>query len=514
MAFVLLILAALMLGAQPLQKFRTFFPADSAAAPAALRTGSSKSTTASDGAIWTIAERGVVRTDPKAPPEDRVQYINGQRYLPEDEVAAIAPDESHGVWVRTKTGRISHIELKPLTLAQKADYFEQRVHARHDRWGQVASSELKEPGNLATNQLRSSDNDGLWTAMYAASQVFRYAVTKSPEALANARKTIGAVLFLEEVTGRPGFPARSWITKDEPRPRDGQWHWTPDNQIQWKGDTSSDEIVGHFFIYGIAYDLLDDAALKARIAAATRRIMDHILSNGYYLIDVTGKPTTWGRWSPEYFASKTGIPDSPLNALELLSFLKTTEHITGDPKYGVEYRKVALEMKYADRSTRQLELREEINYSDEELLMLPAYLLFKYERDPQLLAYYRKAIDGWWENIQREKNPLWTYIYRTAIPDSKVDMAGALWTLYRIPMDLVNWTVSNSWRKDIQWDPKIDRFKKKQALTLLPADERPVMKWNGNPFIVDGGGAGRSEDDGGFFLLAYWLGRYHGFLKD
>jgi hypothetical protein len=149
-----------------------------------------------------------------------------------------------------------------MTLAQKADYFEQRVHARHDRWGQVSNSELKEPGNLATNQLRSSDNDGLWTAMYAASQVFRYAVTKSPEALANARKTIGAVLFLEEVTGRPGFPARSWITKDEPRPRDGQWHWTPDNQIQWKGDTSSDEIVGHFFIYGIAYDLLDDAAAQ------------------------------------------------------------------------------------------------------------------------------------------------------------------------------------------------------------------------------------------------------------
>jgi hypothetical protein len=96
----------------------------------------------------------VIRTDPQAPPEDRVQYLNGQRYLPEDEVSAIAPDESHGVWVRTKSGRISHIELKPMTLAQKADYFEQRVHARHDRWGQVSNSELKEPGNLATNQLR------------------------------------------------------------------------------------------------------------------------------------------------------------------------------------------------------------------------------------------------------------------------------------------------------------------------------------------------------------------------
>jgi ligand-binding sensor domain-containing protein len=110
--FVLLILAALTLAAQPLQKFRTFFPADSAAAPAALRTASSKSATATDGAVWTVAERGVIRTDPKAPPEDRVQYFNGLRYLPDDDVSAIVTDASRGVWVRTKTG-ISHIELKP-----------------------------------------------------------------------------------------------------------------------------------------------------------------------------------------------------------------------------------------------------------------------------------------------------------------------------------------------------------------------------------------------------------------
>jgi hypothetical protein len=35
------------------------------------------------------------------------------------------------------------------------------------------------------------------------------------------------------------------------------------------------------------------------------------------------------------------------------------------------------------------------------------------------------------------------------------------------------------------------------------------MKWNGNPFVVDGGGGGRGEDDGGAFLLPYWMGRFH-----
>ena len=49
----------------------------------------------------------------------------------------------------------------------------------------------------------------------------------------------------------------------------------------------------------------------------------------------------------------------------------------------------------------------------------------------------------------------------------------------RIPLDLVSWTVSNSHRRDIQWEPGLDRFGKRQAATVLPPDERPVIKWNG-----------------------------------
>jgi len=42
--------------------------------------------------------------------------------------------------------------------------------------------------------------------------------------------------------------------------------------------TSSDEIVGHFFIFSIAFDLLPDAELKRHIAETAKRIMDHILA--------------------------------------------------------------------------------------------------------------------------------------------------------------------------------------------------------------------------------------------
>jgi hypothetical protein len=517
-ALPLLTLAALCLWAEPVrltpqpQKFRTFYSLADPRVPAALQQSGPARAVSSDGAVWTGSAHGATRIDPKAPPRDRTQYFAGKRYLPDDDVQQLAADQAAGMWVRTKTG-VSHIELRTMTLAAKAALFEDRVHARHDRHGLVSPSNLRVPGDLSTNQMRDDDNDGLWTSMYAAAECFRYAVTHSPEALANATKSAEAALFLEEVAGKRGFPARSYIRKGEPMPGDGEWHWTPDGQYYWKGGTSSDEIVGHFFLYGVATDLLPDAALKKRIALTAARIMDHILDHGYYLIDVTGKPTTWGRWSRTYFHQNPG--DSALNAMELLSFLKTAAHITGNPRYAREYRKAANDLEYARLANRYKEMREEINYSDEELAMLSFYNLFRYETGRDLLnRYYRPALNGWWENIVREENPLWTFIYAMAQPHAPADIQAAARTLYRMPIDTIEWTVRNSNREGLIMDPAADRFERRQARNLLPPDERPVMKWNSNPFDIDGGSDGRGEDDGAAFLLPYWMGRYHGFLLD
>lgn len=500
------------------QKFRTFYSLDDPHVPPALKRPAlqppvgdlAAMAVASDHAYWYGTPHGLVRVDPMAGIRDRHQYFAGARYLPDDDVLQLVPDFRAGMWVRTRTG-VSHIELRPMTLAAKAAIFEERVRERHDRHGLVAPSNLAVAGDLTTSRTRDDDNDGLWTSLYAAAECFRYAVTKSPEALARARRSTEAVLFLSEVTGISGFPARSYVQKGEPMPQDGQWHWTPDGQYYWKGDTSSDEIVGHLFLYSVATDLLPDVTLKKRIAAATARIVDHILDHGYYLIDVTGKPTTWGRWSPDYF--RENPPDSPLNSLELLSFLKAAKHITGDRKYDLEYRKAALEMGYAQLTTRYRELREEINYSDEELAMLAFYCLFRYEKDDGLLnRYYRPALAAWWENIVREDNPLWTFIYATGHPATRIDFGPAAHTLYRMPVDTIDWTVKNSDRIDVEKERELDRAGRPQAKSLLPRDELPVAKWNANPFDVDGGSGGRAEDDGAAFLLPYWLGRFHGFL--
>ena len=63
------------------------------------------------------------------------------------------------------------------------------------------------------------------------------------------------------------------------------------------------------------------------------------------------------------------------------------------------------------------------------------------------------------------------------------------------------------------YNTSITRSCEDSLLNVLPADERNWEKWFGNPYYPDGGGDGKSEDDGVSWLLAYWIGRYHDFIN-
>ena len=52
------------------------------------------------------------------------------------------------------------------------------------------------------------------------------------------------------------------------------------------------------------------------------------------------------------------------------------------------------------------------------------------------------------------------------------------------------------------------------ATMPFPPDERSGVRWNQNPYQMDGGNGGRSEADAAGYLLPYWMGRYHGFIDE
>ena len=350
--------------------------------------------------------------------------------------------------------------------------------------------------------------------MYLAAECFRYKVTGATEARDFARQAVQALMRLESITGIPGFPARSFIEAGkEEKPKDGEWHDTHDGKWKWKGDTSSDEIVGHYFGYAIYYDLVADEAERARIRAVVERITSHIVDNGFHLLDVDRKPTRWGWWAPEEIwadADETG-----LRALHLLSHLRVAVHITGNRKYEAACEKLAKAHRYALLTRNQkINVPGHVNHSDDELAFLSFYPLLLYEEDAQLRKIYAWSLERSWRVERPERNPLWNFIYAVGSGSRDFDLEQSVKTLQEIPMDLISWTVTNSHRLDVVPDRNTDRFQRKQSLLVLPPDERPVMKWNGNPFAIDGGDGGRSEDDGASFLLPYWLGRYYKFIAE
>jgi hypothetical protein len=444
------------------------------------------------------------------------EYFAGQRWLPDDHVTGIGVD-GQTTWIETPAG-FARIDYKAMTLAEKSRTFVERIQARHNRWGLTADSSLRVNGDVATNLMVPSDNDGLWTAMYVAAESFRYAVTGESDAREHARRGMQAIMRLEAISGIPGFPARSFIKAgEEKQPGDGEWHDTPDKAWRWKGDTSSDEIVGHYFVYPIYHDLAADESEKGALRAAIERITNHILDNNYQLIDVDGRRTRWGWWGPD--AVWDDPDETGLRALHILSHLRVALHLTRDPRQRAKFQRAYDDLvnthKYHLLTRNQkIMVPGHINHSDDELAFLSYYPLLRYETDAKLREVYRDSLERSWQVERPERNPLWNFIYAAGSDAREFDRGESLRTLREIPMDTIKWTVTNSHRLDVPIDPMNDRFKRRQALIVLPYDELPMSKWNGNPYAMDGGNGGRSEDDGAYFLLPYWMGRYHKFIDD
>ena len=462
--------------------------------------------------IWIGSRQGVVRLHRDLQTRE---YFSGKRWLPDDHVTGIG-FEGEATWIETRGG-YARIAYVPMTLVEKSRTFVARVQARHVRWGLTSDSRLQVPGDVSSNQTVSSDNDGLWTAMYVAAEAFRYKVTGEPEARANARQGMSALMRLESITGIPGFPARSFIKiGTDVQPTDGEWHDTPDRQWRWKGDTSSDEIVGHYFAYPIYYDLVADESEKPALRGAIERITSHILDHNYQLVGPRGR-TRWGWWGPDVIWED---PDETgLRALHILSHLRVALHMTANDTLRTRFRTAYQELIDKHRyhwltRNQKIMVPGVINHSDDELAFLSYYPLLRYETDPALIAVYRQSLERSWQIERPERNPLWNVIYAAGSGASEFDRDAALRTLREIPMDMIEWSVKNSHRRDVPIDPLRDRFKRAQALIVLPYDELPMSKWNGNPYLLDGGREGRSEDDGGYFLLPYWMGRFHKVLPE
>jgi hypothetical protein len=228
-----------------------------------------------DGEVWFATHLGVIRFDGK-----EWQYRQGPRWLPHDDVAQVAVDGRGSAWFATVAG-VGCIERRPMTLAAKAEFYEQEIerYIKRTPYGYVAEAPLRKIADKSTADSQDSDNDGLWTSMYGAGECFAYGATKDPKAKERAKKAFEALRFLQKVTqGCAHAPPKGYIARtirpvDWPDPNVGRlegdrraqqhdklwkiyeprWPKSADGKWYWKSDTSSDELDGHYFFYPLGY---------------------------------------------------------------------------------------------------------------------------------------------------------------------------------------------------------------------------------------------------------------------
>ena len=148
---------------------------------------------------------------------------------------------------------------------------------------------------------------------------------------------------------------------------------------------------------------------------------------------------------------------------------------------------------------------------DAELLALAYPCLLMHEHDPTLRRLYRESLDHWYAAVRADCSPFFDFIYGGCTgPAPQLDISLA--SLRDASLDLVRWTVDNSQREDIQI-VRVPELEQLQTNRLLPPSERGVIRWDENPWRAVQGDGGRTESDGVWWLLPYWMGRYYGYIQ-
>ena len=493
-------------------------------------------------------------------------FRQGRRWLLDNHVRDIAVDSEGNAWIATSAG-VSCIAYRPMTLAEKAAFFEEEIEKYHrrTRFGYVNPAELSVPGDKSTAVPVYTDNDGQRIGIYLAAVSLAYASTGDPKYQQQAERAFRALAFLTTVTqggthpAPKGFFARVIMPTSGPDPnpdydlsydlrrrqRDGLWkiiqpRWPIDKSGEWywKNDSSVDELDGHFLGYGAYFDhVCKTEAEKDQVRQAVRLTIDHVIDHGYNIVDYDGKPTRWGRLSPDDLnRNEEWVDERGLRSFSALSYISVAHHITGDPKYREAYLDLALTHGYGmNGMTQPKDIRGpgSSGHGDDKMAFMNYYHLLRYETDPKLLSMYYHAIRRHWMNEKFERCPWANLIYAACcwgkvridhwgeidLTPPKQSLEDAIETLKRYPLDLLNWSMSNAHRIDMI--PLQDHLEHPPGTVghrvdgyVFPIDERATFRWGEDPYLLAGEGSGTELTEAIHYLFVYHMGRAHGFIGE
>jgi len=230
------------------------------------------------------------------------------------------------------TASFAWAEVDPDLLA-KAQAYDQGVRDGHvPEYGGIVQVVYETTDLLNVMFYKGQGDSTMWTATYGAGQAFRYAVTGEEEARQNAIAVVQTLHDHMRVTQTTGYigryvgpvaDQRFWLDVfqlDEFRYGTGVWTGT-----FYLSNSSSDQYVGFFHGLSIIYDLVDDAPTRQLIREMIQEVIDKLADHRWLILNEEGLPTT----------AAPGIDGGERMALALIA-----AHVIDTPEYWQLYEEV------------------------------------------------------------------------------------------------------------------------------------------------------------------------------
>jgi uncharacterized protein (TIGR03437 family) len=356
------------------------------------------------------------------------------------------------------------------------------IQARHMPFGTLLDPIYASPTSQQIVGYTRCGDSALWTGAYLAAESFRYKVTQSADALQNVKSALAGLKALSDLTGDNRL-ARCMVLASSPYAA-GIASEEASNTIHqnppwiWVDNTSRDQIVGAFFGLGVAFDLVDDPAVKTGVNNLVTLLIGYISRH---------------QWSPNDDITSTFEvrPEELQMLLQVARHVNPSNTVSGPflvppVATGVEFDVLGLSSYFKfnlDYMSFYHLVRLQDNGDNRS-----AYMILRNYTAPHRNAFFnmidralrgpdaardaetRALLDQW---IERPKRDFYVDV------SSNVAVCGG------------------------------------EACQPVPVPLRPpaTFLWEVYPFQLKGGGSGIIESAGVDYILPYWMARYYGVIN-
>jgi hypothetical protein len=372
------------------------------------------------------------------------------------------------------------------------------INERHLPFGTILDP-VYDAGGAIAGYSRCGDS-AIWTGYYLAAESFRYNVTRSDDALARVRMALAGIRSLVEVTGedllaRCLVPSNSLYLPGILSEESHHAHFSGTiggESYTWVGNTSRDQYSGMFFGLGVAYDMVEDADVRAAVRQLVSRLLGKLLRDNWAIIMPDGSLSTvfWVR------------PD------QQLSFLQVGRHVAPD-RFSKEFE--LYRFWYASSVVQPIAfdtLDRHNSYFKFNLAGINLFNLIRLEDSSYYKWWYGRAYAAWRDATGSHLNAFFNMIDRgLGEPDGGRDGET------RVLLD--------QWRHRPPRDEWVDLRgvyptcrQEDRSCEIIPVPQRvrTDFLWQRSPFLLYGGGSGAIESAGIDYILPYWMARFYGVL--